>query len=101
MMKPITERISSTWNTLSSAVVARPAIDIARNDAIDPAIQSAALRLDGCCGMRAIWQAGAPLATFYDGHSTGPAASLVQRLGGVGAAAFAEGVAGLYRLAPV
>ena len=45
-MKPMTERISSTWKTFSSAVVARPAIDIPRNEAIEPAIHSVALRLD-------------------------------------------------------
>ena len=51
MKKPITERISRTWKTFSSAVVARPATDIIRNEAIDPAIHAVALRFDGSAAM--------------------------------------------------
>ena len=52
MTKPMTERSSSTWKTLSSAVVARPAIDIPRKDVIDSAIQNASLEgsRGGCHG---------------------------------------------------
>src|SRR5438445_933079 len=59
MKKPITERSSSTWKTLSSAVVARPATDIPRNEVIDSAIQNAALGIEGVGVISAIWQAGA------------------------------------------
>ncbi|GLS38799.1 hypothetical protein GCM10010869_43960 [Mesorhizobium tianshanense] len=61
MKKPITERSSNTWKTLSSAVVARPATDIVRNDATDSAIQNAALGIEGV--MRAMSQAGTVIAT--------------------------------------
>src|ERR1700754_3834782 len=63
MKKPITERSSSTWKTLSTDVVARPATDIARNEAIDSAIQNAALGIEGADTMLAISQAGAFAAT--------------------------------------
>ncbi|WP_245491073.1 MULTISPECIES: hypothetical protein [unclassified Mesorhizobium] len=52
MKKPITERSSSTWKTLRSLVVARPATVIARKEAIDSAIQNAALGIEGA---GAIW----------------------------------------------
>src|ERR1700754_150904 len=64
MKKPITERSSSTSKTLSSAVVSRPATDIARNEAIDSAIQNAALGIEGAGAMRAMSQAGVRAATF-------------------------------------
>src|SRR5258707_14573461 len=63
MKKPITERSSNTWKTLSAAVVARPATDIARNDAIDSAIQKAALGIEGAGAMGAMSQAGTFIAT--------------------------------------
>src|SRR3954462_12944679 len=63
MKKPITERSSSTWKTLSSAVVARPATDIARNEAIDSAIQNAAFGIDGEGAIGAMSQAGTSIAT--------------------------------------
>src|SRR5690606_39990471 len=51
--QPITERSSSTWNTPRTCVVSRPATDIARNEAIDRAIQRAALAREGCVDMAA------------------------------------------------
>src|ERR687897_520236 len=51
MKKPITERISMTWNTSSSAVATRPATDITRKQVIDPAIQKLALRFEGSGAM--------------------------------------------------
>src|SRR5437870_1997639 len=67
MKKPITERSSSTWKTLSSAVVARPATDIARNDVIDSAIQKAALGIEGAGAIRAMSQDGGRAATVSRG----------------------------------
>ena len=71
MKKPITERSSSTWNTSSSAVVARPAIDIIRNEVIDPAIHRAALRFDPAGAPCALCRKPRLLGTAR--HSTGPA----------------------------
>ena len=51
MNQPMTDRSSRTWNTLSTLVVSRPATDMVRNDAIDSAIQKAALRREGCAVM--------------------------------------------------
>src|ERR1700722_17412657 len=47
MKKPMTERTSMIWNTLSSRVVSRPAIATISIRESQPAIHSAALGLEG------------------------------------------------------
>ncbi|CAH2396019.1 hypothetical protein MES5069_130005 [Mesorhizobium escarrei] len=79
MKRPITERSSSTWNTWSSAVVARPATDIVRNDAIDNAIQNAALGIEGEGAMRAMSQARSFTATASQGIRLGQKRHVAKR----------------------
>src|SRR5689334_20011130 len=51
MRKPISERSSITWKTLSARVASRPATTITTMQASHPAIHAAAFRTDGSgCG---------------------------------------------------
>ena len=75
MKKPITDRSSMTWKTCSSLVVSRPATDMARNEAIDPAIQNVALRVD-CMPVMGRYVPSMPaFGNRSTGDKTGPAAS--------------------------